>query len=153
MNLRFLVIFVLAVSFIACEEENGKEEPIVDFEEGVFIGKLSVDQNDDTFYEQENVEVVISRVDENTINMDMLKVKFSNYMPVSLDMSINGIEIVTNEDRFLLSGDNIIPTAMGGPFPRYTITAIEGELTSQDIAFSMICGEFPLTFSGTVKSE
>ena len=153
MNLRFLVIFVLAVSFIACEEENGKEEPIVDFEEGVFIGKLSVDQNDDTFYEQENVEVVISRVDENTINMDMLKVKFSNYMPVSLDMGINGIDIVAKEGMFLLSGNNIIPTAMGGQFPQYTITAMEGELTSQDIAFSMICGEFPLTFSGTVKSE
>jgi hypothetical protein len=37
---------------------------------------------------------------------------------------------------------------MGGEFPNYTITDLAGEVTTQSISFELMCGEYPLSFSG-----
>jgi len=56
-------------------------------------------------------------------------------------------------EKLLLSGDNIIPLAMGGEFPAYTITELTGEITPQTISCEMMCGTYPLTFSGIIVGE
>ena len=119
-----------------------------------YIGKLTVNQNDGSVFEQENVEINIDIADDNTMKIIMNQVKFAEGMGIKLDMTIEGIETLETDSGLSISGDNIIPTAMNGiEFPQYIITEMEGEVTTQNITFSMMCGEFPLTFSGSVKSE
>ena len=151
-KLRILLMMVLVAGFVACEDKE-TEKPIIEIGDGTYVGKLSVDQNDDTIYEQENVEINIEISDDNTMKIVMLQVKFAEAMPMKLNMTIEGIETAETDNGLSLSGDNIIPIAAGGQFPLYTITEMEGEVTSQNIEFSMMCGEYPLTFSGVVKSE
>jgi hypothetical protein len=51
---------------------------------------------------------------------------------------------------YTLAGDGIIPIAMGGPFPQYTITGFEGSIDKEGetFTFSMTCGTHPVTFAG-----
>ncbi len=79
----------------------------------------------------------------------MYRVQFAEAMPVKLDMTIPGVECKSVGERIELSGERIIPLAMGGEFPRYTITSLRGTLTDSELQLSMNCGEFPLTYSGT----
>jgi hypothetical protein len=37
-------------------------------------------------------------------------------MPIALDMTINEVAYVSGDNGVALSGDSIVPVAMGGPF-------------------------------------
>ena len=124
-----------------------------DVEIGTHIGILTVDQNDGTFYTQENVSIVFES-EESVAKIKMLGVTFSSRMPLKLDMTIpNIMSSPTLSQTFSLSGDNIIPLAMGGEYPIYTITSLTGEVTQQTIFFEMMCGTYPLAFSGVKVGE
>jgi hypothetical protein len=117
-----------------------------------YIGTLSVTQQDNSTFTQENVTVTMTKTGENLMQMIMLGVKFSNEMPISLDMTVNGITSESSENGISLTGDQLIPMAMGGEFPRYIITGLNASLTVDDITLSMTCGGiYPLTFSGSKK--
>lgn len=149
-HLKFLFLAVLAIAFIACDKDKDpkKEDKTLDVTEGTYVGVVSIDQNDGTFYTQDSIKVEVLKTDDNTITLTMRKVKFAERMPMTLDMTIAGVITESTASEILMSGENIIPTAMGGKFPEYTITALDGKLTSESISFSMMCGVYPLTYSG-----
>ena len=159
-HLKFLFLAVLAVAFIACDNDEPKDEGnngnngnnvTVNVTEGTYVGTVSVNQNDGTSYTQENVTVEILKTDDSTMTLTMKKVKFAERMPITLDMVIAGIATESTADEMKITGDSIIPVAMGGPFPQYTVTGFEGKVTNEAISCSMKCGEYPLTFSGVVQ--
>ena len=150
-HLKFLLIITIAVLVGACEEKEPTDNPVT-VEDGTYIGTLTVDQNDGTFYTQDNVSIVLE-VEENSATIKMMQVSFAPTMPIRLDMTIPDITTVTLSEGLSLSGDNIIPLAMGIEFPIYTITELIGEVTPQTIYFEMMCGTYPLTFSGMIVGE
>ena len=79
----------------------------------------------------------------------MYKVKFANGMPIKLDMVVEGVYYTEATDGTLtLSGDGIVPYAMGGPFEKYTITNLKGEITDTVMSLDFMCGEYPVTYDG-----
>lgn len=44
-----------------------------------------------------------------------------------------------------------IPYAMGGKFPKYTITNLSGTVNDGTLSVSMNCGSSPVTFEGSKK--
>ena len=147
-QLKFLMIAIIAISMSACEENVPADEEII-VKDGTYKGTLIVDQNDGTSHTQENVSVIFES-EENGATIKMLQVSFSPKMPVKLDMTIPKVVTASITEGLSLSGDNIIPLAMGGEFPQYTITEMTGQATPQTISFEMMCGTYPLTFSGTI---
>jgi len=145
------MIAIIAISMSACEEKEPEGNEI-SIEDGTYIGTLTVDQNDGTSHTQENVSVVFE-LQEGGAVMKMLQVSFSPRMPLKLDMTIPNITAASTPEGLVLSGDNIIPLAMGGEFPAYTITGLTGEVTPQTILLEMMCGTYPLAFSGVIVSE
>lgn len=149
-QVKFLFIAVIVLLITACDDDKKNEEVTVT--DGTYKGTLIVDQNDDTFYTQENVTVILNTGTDNA-EIKMMQVSFSSKMPVTLDMTIPSITKAEVIDGLQLSGDNIIPLAMGGEFPRYTITGMTGKATPQVLALQFTCGEYPLTFSGVIVTE
>ena len=49
----------------------------------------------------------------------------------------------------MISGNEIIPYAMGGPFEKYKITNLTGAMTDKTLRFEMVCGEYPTKYSGS----
>jgi len=150
-QLKFLLIITIAVLTGACEEKEPANDPVT-VEGGTYIGTLTVDQNDGIFYTQDNVSITLE-VEENSATIKMQQVSFASGMPVKLDMTIPSITVIVVPEGLLLNGDGIVPLAMGGEFPAYTIKGMTGEVTPETIYLNMMCGVYPLTFSGTIVGE
>jgi hypothetical protein len=71
-------------------------------------------------------------------------------MPVKLDMTIQNVAYTSTSEKISITGNNIIPIAMGGEFPAYKITNLTGEINNGTITMSMMCGSYPLTYSGSL---
>lgn len=141
-------LLALVMLSVACENGHNNDLPNKPEEEGCYKGLLTVDQNDGTLYKQSDVEVDYELKD-GKLNFVMYKVKFANGMPIKLDMVVEGVDYTEATDGTLtLSGDSIVPYAMGGPFEKYTITALTGEITDKTMSLDFICGEYPVTYEG-----
>lgn len=155
----FATLMVLGLGFLACDEAETPEET-KQVAAASYSGTLSVDQLDSTFYDTDSVVVSIEPVaissaagDFTFLRIMMHQVRFSPRMPMSLDMTINDVTYVAGEDGFALSGDSIVPFAMGGPFPTYLITDLQGVVKDNELTVSMTCGRFPMTYSGSLVVE
>ncbi|AGY54206.1 hypothetical protein BRDCF_p1579 [Bacteroidales bacterium CF] len=147
---KSLFIALLITSFFAssCQKE---EEPLKLTEDGTYSGQLAVDQLNGTNYTSSNVQVKVTpSTSAGYITIDMLQVSFSPKMPVKLDMKIQNVAYTSTSEKITISGNNIVPIAMGGEFPAYTITNLTGEIQNGVLSLSMMCGSYPLTYNGTL---
>ncbi|MBP3432394.1 MAG: hypothetical protein J6K40_01530 [Alistipes sp.] len=148
MKRLILSLLALVMLSVACENGHNNDLPNKPEEEGCYKGLLTVDQNDGTLYKQSDVEVDYELKD-GKLNFVMYKVKFANGMPIKLDMVVEGVDYIEATDGTLtLSGDGIVPYAMGGPFEKYTITELSGEITDTVMSLDFMCGEYPVTYEG-----
>ena len=148
---RLKLLFTLAImslAVVACENGNNKALPPKPEKGECYTGTMTVDQNDGTFYTQNDVEVDYEILD-GKLNFVMYKVKFANGMPIKLDMVVEGVDCIGAAGHYVLTGDNIIPYAMGGPFEQFTITKLTGLITDDTMTLSFMCGEYPVTYIGT----
>ena len=148
-----LLLTFTAIFIIACGKEE-EPEPIT-IEDGVYIGTMTVYSavGGPVLHVQENVVVRIESGVGDTIDIEMLQVQFASNMPIKLDMTIPDVATHATNTEYAISGNDIIPIAMGGPFPQYIIKDLDGSLTPQNITFSMLCGTFPLSFAGAKIAE
>ena len=148
-----LLLAVTAIFITACGKDE-EPEPII-VEDGTYIGAMTVYSTvgGPVLHIQEGVTIKIKNGIGGTMDIEMQQVQFAPNMPVKIDMTIPGITSQVTTTEYALSGNDIIPLALGGPFPQYTIKDFEGTLTSQNAIFSMICGVFPLSFEGTKVVE
>ena len=150
MRILFSLLFA-AMFFVSCGGDIF-EDVTLD-EEGtakIFVGNVVVDQNDGTTFTKESVEAAYALNDDGTMTIFMKKVKFASLMP-AINMEIPRVVISGDESNMTLSGDNIVPIAMGGEFKKFTITDLEGHVTQDVFNMSFTCGEYPVTYSGNIE--
>ena len=131
----------------ACENGNNNDLPNNPDESKCYKGSMTVDQNDGTVYTQEDVEVDYE-IKGDKLNFVMYKVKFANGMPIKLDMVVEGVNYTEVNGTYTITGDGIVPYAMGGPFDKYTITNLTGIITDTEFTLDFMCGEYPVTYEG-----
>lgn len=131
---------VCAIALVACEKDPSSSD------NNSYVGLMTVN----SVFEQDNVRVSIKKNSNNTVDIEMYNVRFSPQMPVTIDMVIPGVTATSSPDGNLLSGNGIIPTTNGAPYPQYTILGLTGNATESTLTLSMLCGSYPLTFSGTI---
>ena len=142
-----LGIVFSAVLFASCENGDNNTLPPNPVEGECYVGTLKVDQNDGTFYTQEDVEVDYQIID-GKLNFVMYKVKFAENMPLKLDMVVEGVDCLGAIGNYVLTGNGIVPYAMGGAFEKYTITELVGAITNKTMSLSFKCGDYPVTYQG-----
>lgn len=151
---KFLPVFLCAAMFavaVSCSKDDDKGDDLATGTKS-YVGTVSVDQTDGTFFHDEDVTIDITFNEAAmTFDMKVNQVQFAAAMPIKLDMTVKGIAYTETNGTVSFTGDGLIPEAMGGPFPGYTITNLSGTITATQMSFSMICGRFPTSFSGTAK--
>ena len=95
-------------------------------------------------YALENVRV---SMDEKG-SITLYHVKFARLMPVRVDVVIPHVKKRKDGERTILSGDNIIPTVKGKPYPNRTITKLHGQTDMQFITFRCLFGDKEMQYSG-----
>lgn len=147
----FFTLILASLAITSCENGENNELPKNPVENSCYMGTMIVDQNDGTTFTQEDVEVDYEVGSNGKINFVMYKVKFATGMPLKLDMVVEGVDFTETDGVYTLSGDGIVPYAMGGPFEKFTITNLTGEINNNAMSLSFICGEYPVTYEGTKK--
>lgn len=149
MKIRKLIpgIMFFAMLFASCENGEHNTLPPNPVEKECYVGTLTVDQNDGTFYTQEDVKIDYEIID-GKLNFVMYKVKFAQAMPLKLDMVVEGVDCLGAIGNYVLAGNGIVPYAMGGAFEKYTITELVGAITNNTMTLSFKCGEYPVTYEG-----
>ena len=144
----FLIAAVLVVA-AACS----KNEPVKIIEtpaETVYSGTMTVvaDGKDNV---SENVKVNVSFKEDGTATIIFNKVKFVPQMPVSLDVTVPGVTCETRENEIILSGNDIVPLAMGMPYERYKVTSLTGKITAGKLTISLNFGGFATSYAGDAQ--
>ena len=136
---------------LSCEKESTSQpqRPVIDNK--AYVGTMTVDQNDGTSFTQEAVSVTFDIVDDAHMTIVMDGAKFAAAMPMSLTMTIANVEYSSTSTGYTLSGNNIVPEAMGGPFEQFTITNLSGNISVDSMTLDFICGAYPVTFTGSIK--
>ena len=142
----FLIAAVLTVA-AACS----KNEPVKIIEtptETVYSGTMTVvaDGKDNV---SENVNVSLQ--DDGTATIIFNKVKFVPQMPVSLDVTVPGVKCEIRENEIILSGNDIVPLAMGMPYEKYKVTSLTGKITAGKLTVSLNFGEFATSYVGDAQ--
>lgn len=153
-KLLFLVLCAFAMVATSCDDEEKFDKPDVVTGATAYVGTLSVTQGDGSVFTKDSITVEVNYNDStSTASLYMKQVKFAERMPVTLDMLIDGVSYKTVGETIEISGNNIVPEAMGGEFPAYTITNLAGTLTKGNADFSMVCGTYLTSFKGLAKTE
>lgn len=142
----FLIAAVLTVA-AACS----KNEPVKIIEtptETVYSGTMTVvaDGKDNV---SENVNVSLQ--DDGAATIIFNKVKFVPQMPVSLDVTVPGVKCEIRENAIILSGNDIVPLAMGMPYAKYNVTSLTGKITAGKLTISLNFGEFATSYVGDAQ--
>lgn len=167
MKHQYFLMGLVMTLVLSCSPGNGQFIP--DSPTGKILGTVvvtngsyDVSGKDTTFYDFicNNIEAELTRLTDDTTkyNIKLYNVSFSNHMPVTIDMTIPGVDI---DSRGNLSGDNIVPYAgILGEYPKYTIHNLTGKVIFDNkgqagaLTIEMICGTFPTTYEGMyIKTE
>lgn len=149
MKTKFLFAALAALTLISCGKIN--PETPVEPKESDYKGTVTVIYESAPF-DNENIEVNFTpSEDGKTASITIYKIRFVPRMPVTIDVTIPNVELRSTTEKILLSGDQIIPLAMGGEYPRYIVTNLEGEIKNNEMTFSLNFGDYPTSFKGQVQ--
>lgn len=147
--LNAFLIAAVSVVAAACS----KNEPVKIIEtpaETVYSGTMTVVAGGKDNV-SENVNVNVNLQDDGTATIIFNKVKFVPQMPVSLDVTVPGVTCEIRENEIILSGNDIVPLAMGMPYEKYKVTSLSGKITAGKLTVSLNFGEFATSYAGDAQ--
>jgi len=151
MKLRNIILACAAAVLASCAEPL-PEEPLTP-ETADYNGTVTVTYQESDF-NNENIDVNFTPSEDGlTASITIYKIRFVPQMPVTIDVTVPQIQLTSTVDKIMLSCEKVIPLAMGGEFPRYTVTGLVGEISDGTLTFSLNFGDYPTRFSGKVKVE
>ncbi len=149
---KLLLVLMLCTFAVACTEENEGKDNNTTIEETNSVNYVGTITVGDNVFSEDSISIETSKLASGKMNIKLLQVKFAQAMPLRLDMEINGIDYVKeNDGTYTLTGNNIVPIAMGGEFPAYTITNLNGTIIDSILTLNMTCGSYPVNYVGVLK--
>lgn len=140
---------MLGMLLVSCGKET-TEMPLVP-EESDYVGTVTVIYQEAPF-DNENISVNFTPSGGGeTASITLRQIRFVPQMPVTIDVTISDIRLQSTPEKILLSCEKTIPWAMGGEYPRYTVTGLQGEIVGEELTFSLLFGDYPTSFKGLLK--
>jgi hypothetical protein len=125
----------------------GPETPVSP-EVSDYFGTVTVIYKDAPF-DNENIRVRFTPSEDGmSASITIYQIRFVPQMPVRIDVTIPGITLLSSPEKTALSCERVIPLALGGEYPKYTVTDLRGEITGNELAFSLNFGDYPTSFRG-----
>lgn len=152
---RYLIT-LLGIICLICSCE--KPETTITEGSPEFSGQMTVLYEGEEFLQNDIKIQVEFDQSKSTVDIMLKKVKFVPAMPVKLDISILKVPVTLQDDgSWKISGDDIIPWAMGGPYDAYRVDDLKGTLTDTTCEFSLGFyntkkqANYPTSYSGVLQ--
>ena len=150
MQFKHMLLALAALAAIGCNKNNPEET--AGPKEGAYVGTVTVNSTSGEVFDNENIEVSFTpSEDGKTATLVMYQIKFTPRMPMTLDITIPDVNITAEGQDIKLECAEVVPIAMGGPFPNYTVTNLTGKISGDELTFSLNFGATPTSFSGSIK--
>ena len=151
MKIKCLFTALAALSLLACGKENPDSPTAAESIE--YSGTVTVIYQEEPF-DNEDIQVTyVPAEDGQTASITIHRIRFVPQMPVTIDVTIPDIALQASGEKTLLSCEKTIPLALGGEYPKYTVTNLEGEVLGNALRFSLNFGKYPTSFSGQRKQD
>lgn len=151
MKLNRIILALAALALLACNKEEKNELPVAVAAD--YKGVATIEASTGTF-DSEGIEVNFTpSEDGTTATVTIFKIRFSPRMPMEVDVTIPNVELTSTKDGIRLACDNVIPKALGGDFPDYTVHDMTGTVTENEIDFSLKFGATPTSYKGTKQAK
>lgn len=155
MRLKTITFLCILVNIlVSCEGYNIDKNNTVTKS---FLGDIIVTNSDGTTFIDQDIRITFTKsLNNDGYDIFLKKVKFAEKMPIRINMTIPS---VTKNSNGEIIGDKIIPWAMGGPFEKWKIKNLVGSIEydennePKNLQFNMICGEYPVSYSGIYTEE
>lgn len=142
-----VLLALAAFALLACNKNEPEILPTPEMAD--YKGTVTVTYQGAPF-DNDDVEVNFTpSEDGTTASITIFKIRFVPQMPVTIDVTIPDVGLTVTKEAIQLSCDNVIPLAMGGEFPRYTVTGLKGTVKDNELDFSLNFGDYPTSFKGT----
>ena len=152
MKKSIYIMLAIAAVLAGCDKlEKENEEPVSVLKSTDYSGTLTVNASSGAF-DTDSIKVSFNATERaDSASIILYKVKFSPRMPVSLDVTIPEIVVKKTEKGAILSCDSIVPLAMGGEYPNYTVKGFQGEIMDDLLTFSLNFGSTPTSYQGKAQ--
>lgn len=146
MRNRFLAFSIAVLSLISCHKTPQPHEIPP---QNLFLGTVSVDYEGGVVDNPDIKVAFLPSEDGTKADIIIYKIKFVPKMPVRIDVTIPAVDVVKESDGVSFSCNNVVPLALGGEYPKYNVTSLDGTLKGNSLSFSLNFGDYPTQFSGT----
>jgi len=144
---KILTLLAMSAMLASCHVVT-KEEPVTENEKAYeAYGVMTVTSSGFT---KEDTRVKVVLKDEQRLDLYMFEVKFSEKMPVTIDMLVSGIDYEMNGNHIHFACDDIVPTAGGKPYEKYVIRDLEGYISADSLCLSNKYGDTPSIYAGAL---
>ena len=151
MKLNKMILALAALALLACNKDEKNELPVAAAAD--YKGFATVEASSGTF-DNEDIEVNFTPAEDGkTATITIFKIRFAPKMPMQVDVTIPNVELTPTKDGILLACDNVIPQALGGDFPQYTVYEMTGTVKEDEIDFSLKFGTTPTSYKGTKQAK
>ena len=149
MKKSIYIMLAIAAVLAGCDKsEKENEKPVSVPKSTNYSGTLTVNASSGAFNTDSIKVSYIATEKADSAAIILYQVKFSPRMPISLDVTIPGISVSKTEKGAILTCDSIVPLAMGGEYPNYTVKGFEGEIINDELTFSLNFGSTPTSYHG-----
>lgn len=151
MQFKHILMAAAAVAVVACQKPAA-DEPLKPTEAS-YVGTVTVISGE-TPFDNEDIEVSFNPAEDGaTASITIYQIRFVPKMPVTIDVTIPSVNVTAGTEVITLACDNVIPLAMGGEYPRYTVTGFTGTIKGDELSFTLNFGSSPTSFKGTLKKN
>lgn len=149
MKKTFFLMLALAAFMANCDKNEKEDDDVKTVIASTdYSGTLTVDASGGKF-DNENIKVSYSTTEKaDSASITLYQVRFSPRMPLTIDVTVPGIIVRKTEKGVALSCPRVVPLAMGGEYPNYTVTGFVGEIAGDEITFSLNFGSTPTSYHG-----
>lgn len=143
MKIKLFAIVLAALSLTACIKTPGILVP----EEADYVGTVTVESSAGTV-ENVGARVEFTPNEDGTGELTLYEISFHPRMPMKLDVTIPGLLMTCTPKKIILTGDDIVPFALGGEFPNYKVTELCAEIIGNKMTLNLKFGGIPTSFVG-----
>ena len=146
-----LMVLATLIAIPACSDDDKEKFPPETPVATTYTGTLTVNGG---AYIKEDADCEITFAESgDKLTLNIYQVKFAEGMPLTIDLSVPGIDCSTENGKTIFSGNDIVPLMGVAPVEAYKFSSITGSIENSALNFAATLTKGSFVFTGVEKQQ